>query len=90
MDKILARGFTTIGYLTIEGQAKVKASDIDFYSGHASKLNIKQGTTIDTLQLNSISKDKMSNIKIEEGANIALIIYKGVEYTSFEDFKAAL
>ena len=80
MDKILARGFTTIGYLTIEGQAKVKALDIDFYSG----------TTIDTLQLNSISKDKMSNIKIEEGANIALIIYKGVEYTSIEDFKAAL
>jgi hypothetical protein len=90
VDKILAKGFTTIGYLTIEGQAKVKALDIDFYSGHASKLNIKQGTTIDTLQLNSISKDKMSNIKIEEGANIALIIYKGVEYTSIEDFKAAL
>lgn len=89
VDKILAPGFTKYGYLTIEGQANVATLDIEFYSGHASKLNIKQGATVKTLQLNSISKDKMSNLNIEDGATISKIIWNGTEYSSIADFKTA-
>lgn len=80
----LVKGTITIG----DGAAVALLNVNEFTASYAPIVNIKAGATVDTLQLNSITKT--NQITIEEGANVAKIIYKGVEYTSIEDFKASL
>jgi hypothetical protein len=92
IDKIDAKAFNTNGYLTIESGSTVVLLNVDelIYSGthYAPTVTIKKGATIETLQLNSIAKT--NEIAIDDEANIAKIIYKGVEYTSIKDFKKAI
>ena len=57
-------------------------------SSYAPTVKIEAGAIIETLQLNSINKT--TKLTIDDAANITQIIYKGVEYTSIADFKAAL
>ena len=88
IDKIDAFALVK-GVITIESGAKVTLLDVNEYSAsYAPTINIKAGAIVETLQLNSIANT--NKITIEEGANITKIIYKGVEYTSIEDFKSAL
>lgn len=76
------------GTVTIQKDAKVTLLNADEYSAsYAPTVNIEAGATVETLQLNSMTK--LSKITLDEGANISKIIYKGVEYTSIADFKAA-
>ncbi len=88
VDKIDAKALVN-GTVTIEAGAKVALLNVNQYSArYAPTINIKAGATVETLQLNSIAK--ISKITIDAGANISKIIYKGVEYTSIEDFKSSL
>lgn len=75
------------GKITIEANAKVTLINVNQYSTkYPPSINIKSGATIETLQLNSINKSKVS---IEDGATIGKIIWCGNEYTSIEEFKNA-
>ena len=77
------------GHVTIDSGANVSLVDVDQLSdSYAPTVNIKAGATVETLQLNSIFKT--NKINIETGANITTIIYKGVEYSSIDDFKNSL
>lgn len=92
INKIDAKALNSNGKVIIEGSSTVALLNVDelIYNGthYAPTINIKSGVTVETLQLNSISKT--TNIDIEEGANIHKIIYKNIEYTSINDFKNAL
>ena len=57
-------------------------------SSYAPTVKIEAGAIIETLQLNSINKT--TKLTIDDAANITKIIYKGVEYSTIADFKAAL
>ena len=88
IDKIDAFALVN-GTITIGEGAKVTLLNVDEYTAsYAPTVTIEAGATIETLQLNSITKT--NKINIDDGANIAKIIYKGVEYTSIEDFKSAI
>ena len=88
IDKINAFSLVN-GDVTIENGAKVTMLNVDEYSASfAPTVKIAAGATIETLNLNSITKT--TKITIEDGATIDKIIYKGVEYTSINDFKNAL
>ena len=87
VDVIDALGLVK-GTVTIQKDAKVTLLNADEYSAsYAPTVNIEAGATVGTLQLNSMTK--LSKITLDEGANISKIIYKGIEYTSIADFKAA-
>ena len=88
IDKIDAFALVK-GTITIDEGAKVTLLNVDEYTAdYAPIVTIKAGATIETLQLNSITKT--NKIIIDDGANIAKIIYKGVEYTYIKDFKSAI
>ena len=88
IDKIDAFALVN-GTITIGEGAKVTLLNVDEYTAsYAPTVTIEAGATIETLQLNSITKT--NKINIDDGANIAKIIYKGVEYTSIKDFKSAI
>lgn len=88
IDKIDAKALVN-GFVTITDGAKVTLLNVGEYSAsYAPTIKIEAGANVETLQLNSIAKT--NNITIEDGANITKIIYKGVEYTSIEDFKSAI
>ena len=75
------------GKITIEANAEVTLINVNQYSTkYPPFINIKSGAKIETLQLNSINKSKVS---IEDGATIGKIIWCGNEYTSIEEFKNA-
>lgn len=75
------------GKITIEANAEVTLMNVNQYSTkYPPVINIKSGAKIETLQLNSINKSKVS---IEDGATIGKIIWCGNEYTSIEEFKNA-
>lgn len=87
IDKINAVPLVS-GTITINNGSKVTLLNIDDYTAsYPPKVNIKSGANIETLHLNST--ENKSKISIEDGAIIGKIIYKGVEYTSIDDFKAA-
>ena len=76
------------GSLTINEGAQVTSVDINQYSDKfPPKVKIVSGASVGTLQLNSINKE---NISIDDAATVGKIIWKGTEYTSIADFKAAL
>ena len=57
-------------------------------SSYAPTVKIEAGAIIETLQLNSINKT--NKLSIDDSTNITKLIYKGVEYSTIADFKAAL
>ncbi|MBO5952003.1 MAG: hypothetical protein J6Q08_04715 [Bacteroidaceae bacterium] len=88
IDKIYANALVK-GSITVQQNAKVVLLDVDEYStSYAPIITIEAGANIETLRLNSITNT--TKINIDNGANIAKIIHKGVEYTSIADFKATL
>jgi len=88
VDKVDANALVK-GTVTIDNGAKVTLLNVDEYNtSYAPTIKIAAGATVETLQLNSITRT--DKITIEEGANIAKIIYKGTEYHSIEDFKKVL
>ncbi len=88
IDKIDANALVK-GTITINDNSKVALLNVNEYNAtYAPTVNIKAGAIVETLQLNSIAKT--NKITIEEGATITKIIYKGVEYSSIDDFKNSL
>lgn len=88
VDKIDANALVN-GTVTINDNSKVALLNVNEYSAtYAPTVKIKAGAIVETLQLNSIAKT--NKITIEEGATITKIIYKGVEYSSIDDFKNSL
>lgn len=77
------------GSVTVKNGATVVLLNVDELSpSYAPTVKIEAGAIVETLQLNSIAKT--NKFSIDDTANIAKIIYKGVEYTSVAAFKAAL
>ena len=88
VDKIDALQLVN-GTVTVKNGAKVVLFNVGEYSpSYAPTIKIEAGAIIETLNLNSINKT--TKLTIDDAANITKIIYKGVEYASIADFKAAL